>query len=84
MGENYLLFIQSLAKSELYNLLVQSNKLDGLFPCLYGNVTCLRHLDLSSFCPGSSVFLVSYNRQKNSESNIWAPQKKTMYIVVRH
>lgn len=70
MWKNYLLFIQSLAKSELYNLLVQSDKLDDLFPCLYGNVTCLRHLDLSSFCPGSSVFLVSCNRQK-----------KTMYIM---
>ena len=44
-GNNYLWFIQSLAKWELYNLLVQSDNLDHLFPCLYGNVTFLRHLD---------------------------------------
>lgn len=31
-----------------------------------------------SFCPGSSLFLV---RQKNGESNIWAPQKNMTYIV---
>lgn len=34
-----------------------------------------------SFCPSSSLSLVSYNRQKNSESNIRAPQKKTTYIM---
>ena len=48
-NKNDLLFIQSQATSELYNLLVQSDNLDHLFPCPNVKVTRLGCSDGPSF-----------------------------------